>query len=192
MLLIPNKKKGSRLKPDAPIFVPCSPSTSIPTTESFSKTQSKEAAKESSKARKHQEREERKAASLAKKAGKKAAEQVKTNGIDPRAPLIILILTGADSARDLDEANMSPVGLSAASGGPATNGDISATEKPRSKRVRFPNKRQLTKSEPASRALESLDGQQDSDITTAGSSEGQPIVQPSPAVSSHFILHFDD
>jgi hypothetical protein len=185
MQLITNKKKCSRLKPDAPIFVPGSPSKSTPGTEPLPKAQSKEITKELLfKVSKKQEKEERKAASLAKKVGKKAAGQVKTHGMDPRVSLLFLILTRSDLDKDLDKPGMSSPGYSAVSNNTIMDGDVSTTEKSKFKRVRFPNKRLLAKSEPASRARESLDGQQDSDVTTAGSSEGQSIIQAPSTVSN--------
>lgn len=66
---MPNSLKGSRLKPDAPEFVP-SQINSTPT--DHPKLNLKEAAK----AQKKKERDERKAASLAKKAGKKVAKNL--------------------------------------------------------------------------------------------------------------------
>jgi hypothetical protein len=64
-----NTFKGSRLKPDAPEFVP---SQMISTPTDHPKLNLKEAAK----AQKKRERDERKAASLAKKAGKKVAKNL--------------------------------------------------------------------------------------------------------------------
>lgn len=66
---MPNSFKGSRLKPDAPEFVP-SQMNSTPT--DLPKLNLNEAAK----AQKKRERDERKAASLAKKAGKKIAKNL--------------------------------------------------------------------------------------------------------------------
>jgi hypothetical protein len=62
--------KGSKLKPDAPEFVPNQSKTN--STDSPTKSNGKDAAK----VQKKKEREERKAASLAKKAGKKVAKQL--------------------------------------------------------------------------------------------------------------------
>lgn len=59
--------KGSKLKPEAPEFVP----TQL---KSISTDPAKPNPKEAAKAQKKREREERKAASLAKKAGKKASK----------------------------------------------------------------------------------------------------------------------
>ena len=69
MMDMPNSYKASRLKPDAPEFVPTQMS-STPT--DHPKLNLKEAAK----AQKKKERDERKAASLAKKAGKKVAKHL--------------------------------------------------------------------------------------------------------------------
>ncbi len=69
MMDMPNSYKGSRLKPDAPEFVPTQ-MNSTPT--GHPKLNLKEAAK----AQKKKERDERKAASLAKKAGKKVSKHL--------------------------------------------------------------------------------------------------------------------
>jgi hypothetical protein len=61
--------KGSKLKPDAPEFVPTQ-------TKASSTDPAKSNPKEVAKAQKKKDREERKAASLAKKAGKKVAKNL--------------------------------------------------------------------------------------------------------------------
>jgi hypothetical protein len=66
---MPNSVKGSRLKPDAPEFVP---TQLISTPTDHPKLNPKETAK----AQKKKERDERKAASLAKKADKKVAKNL--------------------------------------------------------------------------------------------------------------------
>lgn len=80
LLHSPNDIKASKLKPDAPEFVPFRIKAPADLTtqadsedpESSSKTNSKDAAK----VQKKQGKEERKAASLAKKVGKKTGKQV--------------------------------------------------------------------------------------------------------------------
>ena len=62
-----NISKGSKLKPDAPEFVPTQ-------TQTLSIDPSKSNPKDAAKIQKKRDREDRKAASLAKKAGKKAAK----------------------------------------------------------------------------------------------------------------------
>jgi hypothetical protein len=72
-----NTWKGSRLKPDAPEFVPNQPKTVLA-------EPSKPYTKEAAKTQKKKDREERKAASIAKKAGKKAAKHLELpDGILP-------------------------------------------------------------------------------------------------------------
>jgi hypothetical protein len=73
--------KGSKLKPDAPEFVPLQFKTNPAdlTTQADSKdpeSSSKTNSKDVAKAQKKQEKEERKAASIAKKLGKKLGKQV--------------------------------------------------------------------------------------------------------------------
>jgi hypothetical protein len=80
LLHSPNDIKASKLKPDAPEFVPfriktpadLTPQADSKDPESPSKINPKDAAK----AQKKQEKDERKAASLAKKVGKKVGKQV--------------------------------------------------------------------------------------------------------------------
>jgi len=80
LLHSPNNIKASKLKPDAPEFVPfrikapadLTPQADSKDQESPSKINSKDAAK----AQKKQEKDERKAASLAKKVGKRVGKQV--------------------------------------------------------------------------------------------------------------------
>ena len=79
VLCFSNNLKCSKLKPDAPEFVP--EGSKGKATDPLSKTGSKEletkvSSREIAKAQKLKEKEERKAASLAKKAGKKAAKLV--------------------------------------------------------------------------------------------------------------------
>ncbi len=66
---MPNSFKGSKLKPDAPEFVP----TQMKTTPT---DPAKLNPREVVKAQKKRDRDERKAASLAKKAGKKVAKNL--------------------------------------------------------------------------------------------------------------------
>jgi hypothetical protein len=65
----PNTFKGSKLKPDAPEFVPTQMKTSASDPAKLN-------LKEAAKAQKKRDREERKVASLAKKAGKKIAKNL--------------------------------------------------------------------------------------------------------------------
>jgi hypothetical protein len=64
-----NTSKSSKLKPDAPEFVPNQPKT-------VSTEPPKPNTEESAKAHKRKDKEERKAASMAKRAGKKVAKQL--------------------------------------------------------------------------------------------------------------------
>jgi len=85
---VPDHFKGSRLKPDAPEFVPTqffatstdSLTKQTPTELNVASTSadspSKQSTREAAKAQRQKEKDERKAASLAKKAGKKAAKQL--------------------------------------------------------------------------------------------------------------------
>lgn len=65
---MPNISQGSKLKPEAPEFIPGR--ANAMSTDSLSKTNSKSAAKEAAKAQKKQEKEDKKAGALAKKAEK--------------------------------------------------------------------------------------------------------------------------
>ena len=166
-----NTSKGSKLKPDAPEFVPNQPKTT--STDSPTKSSGKEAAK----VQKKKEREERKTASLAKKAGKKVAKQL--DGPDGQF-LTLIDMVPADhllAASTADESTRI-----AQYDGQMTEGEASTTEKPKLKRARF-SRRYLAKSEPGNRAIGTNDGQQDSDLTAVSSGEGQPLLASSTVVS---------
>ncbi|KAK0104792.1 hypothetical protein ONS95_005061 [Cadophora gregata] len=150
---IGHKREGSKLKPDAPEFVPGqSVSLSLPTTP-ISKAEAKEAVK----AQKKQEKEERKIASLTKKAEKKAAKAADRHGMDGNASI-------ADESQSAGISN------------DIAEGEISRVDKPGAKRTRSSIRRHQTKSEPANRPNDSLDGQQDLDMTPVSSGEGQPLL----------------
>jgi hypothetical protein len=80
LLHSPNDKKASKLKPDAPEFVPFrikAPADLTPQADSKDpESPSKISLKDAAKAQKKQEKDERKATSLAKKVGKKVSKQV--------------------------------------------------------------------------------------------------------------------
>ena len=87
---------------------------------------------------------------------------------------------------DTNTLNATGSKLTCASNDHPTEGDTSTADKPK-KRARF-SRRDLAKSEPASRLQDSHDGQQDSDVTAVSSGEGQPLLQPLPLVCS--FVHF--
>jgi hypothetical protein len=80
LLHFPNDIKASKLKPDAPEFVPFrikAPADLTPQADSKDpESPSKISLKDAAKAQKKQEKDERKATSLAKKVGKKVSKQV--------------------------------------------------------------------------------------------------------------------
>jgi hypothetical protein len=156
---VSNDRKGSKLKPDAPEFVPRRPETD--TTDSPAKTETKEEANERrkmDKEQKKQEKDERKAqSSIGKKVSIKAGKRVDRS----------------DYVKDSTGDESQSAGLT--NEGPA-DVDASGNDKPKSKRARF-GRRHQSKSEPASRVHESVDGAQDSDVTAVSSGEGQPIPQ---------------
>jgi len=161
-----HKREGSKLKPDAPEFVPTQSKPQSQPSAPLSKAETKEAAK----AQKKQEKEERKIASLTKKAGKKAAKAIDRHGMDGNA-------STADESHsttirnDIDEGN-----------------NTLGFDKPKPKRTRSSNRRHQAKSEPTNRPNNSLDGQQDSDMTAVSSGEGQPLLQNAAAVC-HFTTN---
>ncbi|XMA10963.1 hypothetical protein WAI453_003754 [Rhynchosporium graminicola] len=150
-----HKREGSKLKPDAPEFIPSQlpprPQPQLPAP--LSKTQAKEAAK----AQKKLEKEEKKTASLTKKAGKRATRFTGRLGGD-----------GIASTGDDPQSTDLPLEIA--------EEDISGIDNPNPKRARFSNRRHEAKSEPTTRN-DSLDGQQDSDLTAVSSGEGQPLMQ---------------
>ncbi len=167
--------KESTLKPDAPEFVPTHSKAPLP--PPISKTEVKEAVK----AQKKLEKEEKKASTLTKRAGKKAAKFSERHGatgkVNPSSFSWVL-LTAPDG--NLSTADELP---SAEVSNDITEVEMPAADKPK----RRHNRRHQTKSEPT-RTNDSLDGQQDSDVTAVSSGEGQPLLQNVAAVC-HFTTN---
>lgn len=162
-----NLVQSSKLKPDAPEFVPSFANGTG--TDSPSKLNPKEAAKEAAKAQKKQEKDEKKSASLAKKAEKieKKVSKLGTGmylSFHRNEPVLTTIDVLASKCGD-------------SSAGPSNDqlpeGDLSTNDKSKPKRSRY--KRQLSRSDPSSRGIDQTDGQQDSDVTAVSSGEGQPF-----------------
>jgi hypothetical protein len=166
--------KGSRLKPDAPEFIP---NQLKPTTADPLKLNSKDAAK----AQKKKDRDDRKAASLAKRAGKRAAKTLDNpDGMMTASVNMALSTDFRAVASTADE--LAPVGQM---DGQMTEGEASGIDKPKLKRSRL-SRRHLAKSEPGNRVIVSNDGQQDSDLTAVSSGEGQPLLSASITVRQSF------
>jgi hypothetical protein len=158
-------RKGSKLKPDAPEFVPSR--STIPSTSNLAKGLSKEAAK----AQKEPEKGEcRTLPSLGKKADKKPSKRIggMTSGADHGK-----YTNTATDTRDSTADNFQSAG---SSNEPMTEGDVSGADRPKPKRGRV-SRRNMAKTEPASRVQELHDGAQDSDVTAVSSGEGQPMQQ---------------
>lgn len=163
------------MKPDAPEFVPNL--SKFPQLPPMSKAKVKEAVKAQNKL----EKEERKAASLAKKAGKSVAKYAERQGgtgntihrLSNRA--LLTIPDGNISTADESQ--------SAGVSNDITEVETSTADKPK----RRHNRRYQAKSEPT-RPNDSLDGQQDSDVTAVSSGEGQPLLQNAAAVC-HFTTN---
>lgn len=130
------------------------------------------------------EKEEKKIASLTKKAGKRAAKSAgRLGGGEINHSLFgRALLTDADG-----HASTGDDSLSAGISNDLTEGEMSGTDKPKPKRPRS-NRRHQTKSEPATQINDSLNGQQDSDLTAVSSGEGQPLLQNAAAVC-HFTTN---
>ncbi|KAL5314080.1 hypothetical protein ACEPPN_018504 [Leptodophora sp. 'Broadleaf-Isolate-01'] len=152
-----HKREGSKLKPDAPEFIPTKPKPQSQPQAQAPAPISKDETKEAAKAQKKLKKEEKKIASLTKKAGKRAAKSERLGGDG-----------NASTADEFQSAGIS---------NDITEGEMSGTDKPKPKRARFSNRRHQAKSEPATRLNDSLDGQQDSDLTAVSSGEGQPLLQ---------------
>ncbi|TVY75636.1 Heavy metal tolerance protein [Lachnellula suecica] len=154
-----HKREGSKLKPNAPEFVPLQLKSKV--SDSIAKSVTKEAAK----LQKKLEKEERKAASLSKKAGKKMirfqSDGRSLQSLGGRSLMAIDTRTGDEST--------------SAGVGPLTEAEGSGNSKPKFKRARF-SRRNMTKSEPPNRIQSSQDGAQDSDMTAVSSGEGQPLL----------------
>ncbi|TAQ86264.1 hypothetical protein B7494_g5424 [Chlorociboria aeruginascens] len=135
-----HKREGSKLKPDAPEFVP-GQSKPEPVVMSDLKA-----------AQKKSDKEARKAGTLERKSFKKSTKP------------------------DLKEVTSSENQSAGPSNQQPSEGDASSVHKPKPKRTRHARRYQA-KSEPASRANESMDGVYDGDMTSAGSGEGQAISQ---------------
>ena len=177
-----NSLKGSKLKPDAPEFVPTQSKPQAQPSAPLSKAETKEAAK----AQKKQEKEERKIASLTKKAGKKAAKAIDRHGMGrsyylSRAWASLIIVDG--NASTADESHSTTIRNDIDEGNNTLGFD-----KPKPKRTRSSNRRHQAKSEPTNRPNNSLDGQQDSDMTAVSSGEGQPLLQ-NAAAECHFTTN---
>lgn len=164
-------QKGSRLKADAPEFVPtlftATPRDSL-TKPVSDGSPSKTTSKGASRLQKQMEKDERKAASLAKKAGKKVVKQIQGRRDDFMCSMPLTITDSRPTTADESSSAVGP------SNGPMTDAESSAADKSKTKRVRFPSRRHLAKSEPPNR---SLDGQQDDDLTAVSSNETQPLMQ---------------
>jgi hypothetical protein len=169
MMEMPNSYKGSRLKPDAPEFVPTQMNS---TPIGHPKLNLKEAAK----AQKKKERDERKAASLAKKAGKKVAKHLENPDGTSFLPSQFFPADQQSLASPADEST--PL---IQTDGHMTDAEASTADKPKLKRSRFA-RRHMAKSEPGNRVIVSHDGQQDSDLTAVSSGEGQPLLVASSSV----------
>ncbi|CAG8981855.1 hypothetical protein HYALB_00009530 [Hymenoscyphus albidus] len=146
-----HQREGSKLKPDAPEFVPLRSKAESEALSPLKPTTSKEAIK----AQKKVEKEEKKAASLSKKTAKKARFE------------------NTDGTKEVESSESVP------SHEISTEAE-STTDKPKSKRSRIA-RRHVAKSEPASKLQDSVDGGQDSDITVVSSGEGQPLLQGPPS-----------
>ncbi|TVY34653.1 Heavy metal tolerance protein [Lachnellula subtilissima] len=150
--------EASKLKPDAPEFVPLRPTTSPgAVTKAISKLQK----------RLEKELEKERRASLSKKTAKKTTKFAQLEGWD-RKLLSHTQKTGGESP----------------SAGPLPESVTKAEEssRPKPKRTRF-SRRNLATSEPS---RVSHDGAQDSDIPAASSGEGQPSLQNIGMVVSPF------
>lgn len=166
--------KGSKLKPDAPAFVPtCSkPHSVVHQSTAITKAEARDAAK----AQKRFEQEEQKALGTPKKTGKRAAKRSDGLGKWNSSARQQFADFADTSASATDE------GLSSGVPNDATEGNASGADKPNPKRPRFANRRHIAKSEPATRWNESIDGTQDSDGTPFSSGEGQALLQVVMAV----------
>ena len=170
------------MKPDAPEFVPTQFIPQLQPPAPLSKAEAKEAVK----AQKKQEKEERKIASLTRKAGKKAGKATDRHGMGrscylPRARASLTIVDG--NASTADESHSTSITNDIGEGDNTYESD-----KPKPKRTRSSNRRHQAKSEPSNRPNDSLDGQQDSDMTVVVSGEGQPLLQNVAAVC-HFTTN---
>jgi hypothetical protein len=170
--MFPNMIKRSKLKPDAPEFVP------LRSKVEPNKSTAKFDLKTSAKPQKKQEKDERKDRfSLNKKAGKatgKRTERVEGN-LSSDSPLAYLRKVDTKGSTG-DESQ-----ITGPSNEPFNEGDGADTSKPKPKNPRN-SRRNMAKSEP-SRAHESVDGGQDSDVTAVSSGEGQPLLQGSAMVT---------
>jgi len=170
--MFPDMIKGSKLKPDAPEFVP------LRSKVGSNKSPVRFNLKTSAKPQKKQEKDERKDKfSLSKKAGKstgKRTERIEGN-LSNDSPLAYLQKVDTKGSTG-DESQ-----ITGPSNEPFNGDDGADTSKPKHKNPRN-SRRNMAKSEP-SRAHESVDGGQDSDITAVSSGEGQTLLQGSAMVT---------
>ncbi|KAG0649532.1 Adenosinetriphosphatase [Hyphodiscus hymeniophilus] len=160
------QREGSRLKPEAPEFVPLTPKA---VERKTSKIEAKNAAKEQKKLEKQEKEEQKQQRKLNSSLGKRSFRHLGRHD-------------GADGAGD-DRDSTAEELPSIDSTEQVTEGDSTRDINKRSRRSRNPTRRQTSKSEPG-HLDDSVDGTHELDMAGTGSGEGQLLLPGQRRVSA--------